>query len=366
MSNKIITLQNLTRFKKKYDTEVDGKIKNTDKNMKLELQSVKASISNIIAHNNDTNGNSELIDIRTMTDGTVSNSAGEAVRKQISSLNEDLKTITPLKYRVGQLRFSTTDNKNFTFSDNTGYPQIYFDIPYENIKTLLIDLDITWAMENDVDLKIAFYKDKYNLIGNSEGYKVKTIKKTAGIKNYKQKMTIDISSYNLDFSSLSFIRILFVYVEKGLSTEGKYVTVNNANFYKDGTLLFNINNELIEHSNILTNYDILKDRLNNNANKTHKKIVTWIDDDTFKEGIPKVKAICDTLGIKATFACMTQRLEDTSLIELLKSYQNEGYHITTHSNVHTTWYRVDGNKPMLTIQECEKDLIKSLLLIWKT
>ena len=43
-------------------------------------------IDNIIAHNNDTEGNSELVDIRTGTDGTVYASAGAAVRKQLEKV----------------------------------------------------------------------------------------------------------------------------------------------------------------------------------------------------------------------------------------------------------------------------------------
>lgn len=41
-------------------------------------------IDNIIAHNNDTEGNSELIDIRTGNDGTIYTSAGNSVRSQLN------------------------------------------------------------------------------------------------------------------------------------------------------------------------------------------------------------------------------------------------------------------------------------------
>lgn len=51
-----------------------------------DLQTANARIDTIIAHNNDTEGNSELVDIRTGVDGTVYASAGAAVRKQIESL----------------------------------------------------------------------------------------------------------------------------------------------------------------------------------------------------------------------------------------------------------------------------------------
>lgn len=44
-----------------------------------------ARVDNIIAHNNDSEGNTELIDIRLDADGVFNGSAGEAVRKQINS-----------------------------------------------------------------------------------------------------------------------------------------------------------------------------------------------------------------------------------------------------------------------------------------
>ena len=49
---------------------------------------------------------------------------GEAIRKEISSLKEDLETITPLNYTLGELRFSTSDNKTFTFT----FPKNFFFI----------------------------------------------------------------------------------------------------------------------------------------------------------------------------------------------------------------------------------------------
>ena len=50
-------------------------------------------INNIVANNNPTEGNTELIDIRSGYDGTTYPSAGEAIRKQIGSLSEDLGDI---------------------------------------------------------------------------------------------------------------------------------------------------------------------------------------------------------------------------------------------------------------------------------
>lgn len=102
-------------------------------------------------------------------------------------------------------------------------------------------------------------------------------------------------------------------------------------------------------------------------------IITWIDDDCNFNGIEKVKNICDKLNIKATFACVTsgisstnQDIENAGLnnIELknrLLQYQENGFHITTHSNHHAKiWKTTDVS---YNVGECEKDLIKSLQML---
>ena len=63
---------------------------------------VNSRIDNIIAHNNDTEGNSELIDIRTGADGNIYTSAGDAVRKQLSDTNNKLNIVDDV-YSVDKL-----------------------------------------------------------------------------------------------------------------------------------------------------------------------------------------------------------------------------------------------------------------------
>ena len=62
-----------------------------------------ARIDSIITHNNDTEGNSELIDIRTSTNAVVYDSAGSAVRGQLVGLKNQIDTVLHRFYHVYNL-----------------------------------------------------------------------------------------------------------------------------------------------------------------------------------------------------------------------------------------------------------------------
>jgi len=80
---------------------LENKLVNTVKvnDFSAKIAAVTARIDNIIAHNNDTDGNTELVDIRTDVDGNIHNSAGNAIREQVAKLKRaasiDEKVITP-------------------------------------------------------------------------------------------------------------------------------------------------------------------------------------------------------------------------------------------------------------------------------
>ena len=66
----------------------------SEKAEKTELNAINERISNIISHNEDVSGNSELIDIRTDTTGKIHGSAGDAIRNQITTLNNNTESLS--------------------------------------------------------------------------------------------------------------------------------------------------------------------------------------------------------------------------------------------------------------------------------
>lgn len=72
-------------------------------------------MNTIIAHNNDTEGNSELIDIRSGQDGITYTSAGNAVRSQTANLNNTLNTYKNLITPIINTQYLSEDNRSNGF-----------------------------------------------------------------------------------------------------------------------------------------------------------------------------------------------------------------------------------------------------------
>lgn len=72
-----------------------------------------ARLDNIIAHNNDTDGNTELLDIRVGANGETYNSAGTAVRNQFINMKRDLSGISG-----GSSELNLGEDRTYNSSDN--------------------------------------------------------------------------------------------------------------------------------------------------------------------------------------------------------------------------------------------------------
>ena len=94
------------------------------------------------------------------------------------------------------------------------------------------------------------------------------------------------------------------------------------------------------------------------SNASNMPIITIIDDDTpTSEGVLRVKSLCDSAGIKCTFAVLTKQFEwHPDLIETLKGLEREGFHMALHGYTQGEFYR----NPETYMKECEDDLVHGL------
>ena len=92
---------------------------------KADATKINARVDNIIAHNNDTNGNTELVDLRVDGDGTVYSSAGASVRSQAAKAADPNRLVH--SYNLNDLHtaavgyFLGTDDEVLTLSASQCY-----------------------------------------------------------------------------------------------------------------------------------------------------------------------------------------------------------------------------------------------------
>lgn len=79
---------------------------------------VNSRVDTIIAHNNDTEGNTELIDIRTGADGLVYNSAAQAVRSQIRGIYDEMILKSPQWFEIDIGNMYNYDNDTYGYYIN--------------------------------------------------------------------------------------------------------------------------------------------------------------------------------------------------------------------------------------------------------
>ena len=113
-------------------------------------------VTSLITHNNDTEGNSELIDIRTGYDRTVYDSAGNAVRGQIENLQNNIKNnISYLKHqaKINNILSATAfSNGSWSWEEQTVIPSSIRMITADGI-----------SIESDTEYNVKFYNDNFQM-----------------------------------------------------------------------------------------------------------------------------------------------------------------------------------------------------------
>lgn len=141
--------------------ELENKIVNAKDDMRKYADNKNATLSaqvaNIIAHNNDTDGNTELIDIRTGADGKIYGSAGEATRKQIRDLTDraiKLSVLNGIAYPAnnGTIHFTITGNGSnaIIHVDFTGH----IDYCYLNVKDFVFSRINVESLDGGLDIPV--------------------------------------------------------------------------------------------------------------------------------------------------------------------------------------------------------------------
>lgn len=76
-------IEQVTQLIKELDEKHDNDVNSLERNVTQNIENINNRVNNLLVQNQPTEGNSELIDIRTGADGKVYSTAGEAVRKQL-------------------------------------------------------------------------------------------------------------------------------------------------------------------------------------------------------------------------------------------------------------------------------------------
>ena len=176
---------------------------------------INARVDNIIAHNNDTAGNTELIDMRTDFNGLVHTSAGKAVRTHIKKLtNGRLSLATLLPSSIGNYPSISTVDKTFTIGGDTliindRLPMGFISLHENNGNNI-----VTWGSEI-TSSAICFYYD---------------------IANNK----LVALNYNVSVEDLNYILLATLRIGHGTS-EGKAWAVCSCPIYVNGKLSTEVN-----------------------------------------------------------------------------------------------------------------------------
>ena len=289
-----------------------AKTDNQSESTATALEVERARINNLIS--SGTPDGAEVVDIRIGADGKTYSTAGDAVRTQFENLSDVVKSSF---LEIGYANKYISACKVFTDE-------------YEYIMLS----DIRRGYDNETSFRI------YSC---DETGKVFTYVSTVSLAEDFEKGYVEHK-----FGQNSLLKC---YVDLTTMEYGSRRTGDGLPFVLKRECFLPIT------SNITT--ETLTSVLFSACNTSPRKILTWIDDDTPLAGIESVKAICDNLGIKCTFATITQGWTET-LLERLHLYQKEGFHITSHTESHGRWYKdmVDGK--IFSADEMETDLLTSL------
>lgn len=237
-------------------------IKDLGEDLEQQYVEINERVNNIIAHNNDTDGNSELIDLRTTYDGQVKTSAGSAVRSQISTLNSRINNLVR-EQSTGELDDCHAKPVYVSLYENQ-YPSSAFAAQtlqlslsgspapaltdYAFIKITFKDSNLFGAGVRSVYMPMPGYNGYETTAYSSDGFATMTEDGTYGLDHYARRFEAVLSS------SDTVLNIMFSNCEK-IATDNPFAISNSDMTISDPSSTTSADNEhLIPYEIFLVDY----------------------------------------------------------------------------------------------------------------
>ena len=218
---------NKMSYTQNFIDEVKGCLRNKDLNVvtKKELEVINSRITNLTSlSEGSTTGDAELMDIRVAIDGTIYDTAGDAVRGQVSELKSDLYNL-----------YMTEDTDIVDLSNNNCYGCVFHKPTYVNkFKCLFTDNSIGNVT--------------YVLAKTTDNTKISSGTSVLGIES--KRFVVDINDY-IDINMV----LDESYVILVLQTDNVHIKIVNSTVSKYDAYICELN---IEDNTIIQTYDILK------------------------------------------------------------------------------------------------------------
>lgn len=235
-------------------TEADNYVSST----RAQVNLLQSRVDNIIPSGTQTEGNTELLDIRVEYDGTIASSAGNAVREQASNLNNDLTNMSYWNADSTAWVYGTISASNGSASTTTP--------PAPAVRTDYLDKRIISVKINEgYKYLIACYRDDNTYIGMWNGTTFQNsvtwftassrLYNLRSIGNYNTRIVIkNTSDTNITIDEVSN-NVQFLYATDDTFTKRGY----SADSYETGVRMtelakaFPYARDLITLSNLNTN-----------------------------------------------------------------------------------------------------------------
>ena len=274
-------------------------------------------------------------------------------------------------------------NHNFVsvLSDGKEGTEVYIQIP-NNVTFIRI----TGRKDNPISVEYDGFVPKYEMqeafgsIATTNGYMI------TGAEGYEGRGSTNPSSASTDFIRVmpnTVIEIQGCYITGNrsicaydfnkkcvsvLAMGEDYTTLNvsipnNARYIRITTHLDG--NPVLTYLSKVSN-EVLSPKHQNNASlfdtAALKPVLTFVDDDTWSiQYVTRQKNLCDTLGIKCTFSCLTSQVEkEEGFAELLLSFEREGFPIVLHGYTQGDFYNTDTMSA-----EMEEDFVRGMQMMNK-